>query len=76
MTRSSASFERINLFLQRQTSYAEIPLTNESVELLGKIISQILFILAVSTRAMKDSGISELTYSFSLSWLTMAQRSS
>ncbi|KAI0297334.1 hypothetical protein BC826DRAFT_162110 [Russula brevipes] len=50
-------FERINFFLQRLTSYAEIPLTNESMELLGKIMAQILFILAISTRVVKDSQI-------------------
>jgi hypothetical protein len=52
-------FERIHLFLQRLKSYTGIPLTNESTELLGKIMAQLLAILAISTKAMTDRRISE-----------------
>jgi len=52
-------FERIHFFLQRLKSYTNMPLTNESRELLGKIMAQLLSILALSTKAMTDSKISE-----------------
>ena len=52
-------FERINFFLQRLKSYTGIPLTNESTELLGKIMAQLLSIFALSTKAMTDKRISE-----------------
>ena len=61
-------FERINFFLQRLKRYTGIPLTNESRELLGKIMAQLLLILALSTKAMTDRRISELiesVYAFS-----------
>ena len=53
-------FERINFFLQRLKSYTGIPLTSESTELLGKIMAQILSVLALSTKAMTSGRISEL----------------
>ncbi|KAH9985854.1 hypothetical protein BJV77DRAFT_93040 [Russula vinacea] len=52
-------FERINFFLQRLKRYTGIPLTNESRELLGKIMAQLLLILALSTKAMTERRISE-----------------
>ena len=51
-------FERINFFLQRLKSYIGIPLTNESRELLGKIMAKLLSILALSTKAMTEGRIS------------------
>jgi hypothetical protein len=56
-------FERIHFFLQRLKSYTEIPLTNGLTELLGKIMAQILCILALSTKAMTERRISELIVS-------------
>ena len=53
-------FERIHFFLQRLKSYTGMPLTNESRELLGKIMAQLLSILALSTKAMTDRRFSEL----------------
>ena len=53
-------FERIHFFLQRLKSYTGMPLTNESREILGKIMAQILSILALSTKSMTDRRISEL----------------
>ncbi|KAH9985146.1 hypothetical protein BJV77DRAFT_1071565 [Russula vinacea] len=47
-------FERINFFLQRLNVYTEIPLTNDLTELLGKIMVQLLSILAISTKEMTD----------------------
>jgi hypothetical protein len=53
-------FERIYFFLQRLNSYTVIPVTDGFTELLGKIMAQILFILALSTKVMTERRISEL----------------
>ena len=52
-------FERIHFFLQRMNSYIGIPLTNGFTELLGRIMAQLLFILALSTKAMTERRISQ-----------------
>ena len=51
-------FERVNLFLKRLDSYSSIPLTTTMTELLGKIMAQVLSILALSTKTMKERRIS------------------
>ena len=56
-------FERIHFFLQRLDSYIGIPLINGFTELLGKIMAQTLSILALSTKAMTESRMSELLVS-------------
>jgi methyl-accepting chemotaxis protein len=53
-------FERIHFFLQRLKSYTRIPLTEAFTELLGKIMAQLLSILAMSTKAMADTAFSAL----------------
>jgi len=52
-------FERIQLFLQRLDRYTRVPLTTEITELLGKVMAQILSILALSTKATREGPISE-----------------
>jgi hypothetical protein len=56
-------FERIHFFLQRLKSYTGMLLTNESKELLGNIMAQLLLILALSTKAMTDRRTSKLVQS-------------
>jgi hypothetical protein len=51
-------FERLHFFLKRLGSYAGVPLTSELTELLGKIMAQLLSVLALSTKAMKDGRMS------------------
>ena len=58
-------FERINFFLQRLNIYTKIPLTNDFTELLGKIMAELLSILAISTKEMTDGKTSELFHSLS-----------
>jgi hypothetical protein len=67
-------FERIQFFLQRLNHYTSVPLTPEMTELLAKIMAQILSILALSTREMKERRISQSFCSirYTLSWLIMA----
>jgi hypothetical protein len=52
-------FERIQLFLQRLNHYTVVTLTPDMTELLAKIMAEILSILALSTKTMKERQISE-----------------
>jgi hypothetical protein len=52
-------FERVHIFLQRLNCYTNVPLTTGMTELLGKIMAQVLSILALSTKTMKERRISE-----------------
>ena len=47
-------FERIRFFLQRLNRYTAVPLTPEMTLLLGKILAQVLSVLALSTKEMKE----------------------
>ena len=51
-------FERIQFFLQRLDRYTAVPLTPEMTLLLGKIMAQVLSVLALSTKEMKERRIS------------------
>ena len=55
-------FERIHLFLERLSSYTRISLTREFTELLGKIMAQVLSILALSTKLITERRMSEFVY--------------
>ena len=52
-------FERIQFFLQRLNRYAWVLLTPEMTLLFGKIMAQVLSVLALSTKEMKERRISE-----------------
>ena len=66
-------FEGIQFFLQRLHYYTSVPLTPEMAELLAKIMAQILSILALSTKAMKERRISwSILQSIYFSWLIVA----
>jgi hypothetical protein len=67
-------FERVHFFLQRLQSYTGIPLTTGLTELLGKIMAQILCILALSAKVMTERRISQLIDSPRPSRLTMIQK--
>ena len=47
-------FERVQFFLQRLNRYTTIPLTPDMTLLLGKIMAQVLSVLALSTKEMKE----------------------
>jgi len=51
-------FERLHFFLQRLNRYTAIPLTPEMTSLLGKIMAQVLSVLALSTKEIKERRIS------------------
>jgi hypothetical protein len=52
-------FERVQLFVERLRCYVNITLTIAMIELLGKIMAQVITILALSTKEMKERQISE-----------------
>ena len=52
--------ERTQYFLQRLDDYITASLTPAMTELLAKILAQVLFVLALSTKEMKEWGISML----------------
>ena len=56
-------FERTQFFLQRLNHYITAFLTLELTELLAKILAQVLFVLALSTKEMKERRISVLIHS-------------
>jgi methyl-accepting chemotaxis protein len=56
-------FERIQGSLQRLNLYVAVPLTPEMILLLGKIMAQVLSVLGLSTKAMKERRISECSRS-------------
>lgn len=52
-------FERIRYFLGRLDCYSNIQLKPPMAELLVKIMAEVLHILAISTKTMKEGRISE-----------------
>ena len=65
--------ERVQLFLQRLNRSTAIPLTPDMTLLLGRIMAQILIVLAYSTKEMKERRISmsfRLVFLFVVDYLT------
>jgi len=56
-------FERIEDFFRRLEVYIEVQPTAEMVEVIVKITVEVLFILAIATKEVKQSKTSELTFS-------------
>jgi hypothetical protein len=50
-------FERVHLFLERLNCYNNVKFTTAMTDLLGKIMAQVLSILALSTKEMKAKRI-------------------
>ena len=53
-------FERIESFFRRLENYAGVPPTPEMMDIIGKIMVEILLILAIATKEMKQGRTSEL----------------
>ncbi len=51
--------ERIETYFQRLQTYTEVSLTPEMIDLLGKIMVEVLSILAMATKRLKQGRISE-----------------
>jgi len=52
-------FERIENFFRRLESYTEIPATPEMMDIIGKILVEVLSILAIATKEIKQGRTSE-----------------
>ena len=52
-------FERIENFFRRLENYTEIPPTPEMMDIIGKILVEVLSILAIATKEMKQGRTSE-----------------
>ena len=53
-------FERIENFFRRLENYVEVPPTPEMMDIIGKIMVEILSILAIATKEIKQGRTSEL----------------
>jgi hypothetical protein len=52
-------FERIGMFFRRLEMYTEVPLTTEMIDITIQIMVEVLFILGVATREIKQGRTSE-----------------
>jgi hypothetical protein len=52
-------FERIENFFRRLENYTEIPPTPEMMDIIGKILVEVLSILAIATKEIKQGRTSE-----------------
>jgi len=64
-------FERVHHFLERLNCYDNVKLSTAMTELLGKIMAQVLFILALSTKEMRARRISVSIHLAHFTCLTM-----
>jgi len=53
-------FERIENFFRRLENYAAVPPTPEMVDIIGKIMVEVLSILAIATKEIRQGRTSEL----------------
>ena len=54
-------FERIENFFRRLENYAEVPPTPEMMDMIGKIMVEVLSILAITTKEIKQGRTSEFS---------------
>ena len=52
-------FERIEMFFRRLEVYTEVPLTAEMIDVFIQIVVEVLSILGIATKEIKQSRISE-----------------
>jgi hypothetical protein len=52
-------FERIEMFFRRLEVYTEVPLTTEMIDVFIQIVVEVLSILGIATKEIKQSRISE-----------------
>jgi hypothetical protein len=55
-------FERIESLFKRLETYAEVPPTHAMMDLIVKILVEVLGILAIATKEMKQGSASELSH--------------
>jgi hypothetical protein len=52
-------FERIEMFFRRLEMYTEVPLTTEMMDVIIQIVVEVLSILGIATKEIKQSRTSE-----------------
>ena len=52
-------FERIESFLQRLSIYTEVPLTTEMMDIIARVMAEVLSILGIATKEFKQGRMSE-----------------
>ena len=52
-------FERIEMFFRRLEVYIEVPATTEMMDMITQIMVEVLFILGIATKEIRQSRISE-----------------
>ena len=53
-------FEQIECLFSRMETYAEVPLTKEMTEIIVKIMIEVISIIGIATKGMKQSRAGEL----------------
>ena len=53
------AFERIEMFFQRLVVYTDVPPTTEMTDIINQIMVEILCILGIATKEIRQSRISE-----------------
>ena len=56
-------FERIEMFFRRLEIYTEVPATTEVIGIIVQIMVEVLFILGIATKEIKQGRMSEYPYS-------------
>ena len=52
-------FERVEMFFRRLEVYAEVPATTEMMDIITQIMAEVLCILGIATKEIKESRMSE-----------------
>ena len=52
-------FERVEMFFRRLEVYAEVPATIEMMEIITQIMAEVLCILGIATKEIKESRMSK-----------------
>jgi hypothetical protein len=52
-------FDRIEMFFRRLETYTEVPLTTEMMDVIIKIMAEVISILGIATKEIKQSRTSE-----------------
>jgi hypothetical protein len=55
-------FERIEMFFRRLETYVDVPPTAEMTDIVVQILVEVLSILGIATKEIKESRTSELYY--------------
>ena len=52
-------FEHVEMFFRRLEVYAEVPATTEMMDMITQIMAEVLCILGIATKEIKESRMSE-----------------